>query len=87
MSEKLERLSRELEKAKEKRASLDRKIKDLEARYLEQENTEIHDMVREAQLSPETLAELIARSRRALPQTRGNRLEEFEEMEETDDEE
>ena len=87
MSEKLERLSRELEKAKSKRASLERKIKDLEARYLEQENTEIHDMVREAQLSPEALAELIARSKRTLPQTLGNRLEEFEEMEETDDEE
>ena len=87
MSEKLERLSRELEKAKEKRASLDRKIKDLEAKYLEQENTEIHDMVREARLSPEALAELIARSKRTLPQTRGNRLEEFEEMEEMDDEE
>ena len=87
MSEKLERLSRELEKAKSKRASLERKIKDLEARYLEQENTEIHDMVREAQLSPETLAELIARSKHTLPQTLGNRLEEFEEMEETDDEE
>lgn len=87
MSEKLERLSRELEKAKTKRAKLDVKIRELEAKYLEQENTEIHAMVREAKLSPEMLAELIRRSKYTLPQTRGNRLEEFEETEETDDEE
>ena len=41
-------------------------------------------MVREAKLSPEMLAELIRRSKYTLPQTRGNRLEEFEETEETD---
>ena len=87
MSEKLERLSKELAKAKEKRAALDRKIKDLEARYLERENTEIHDLVREANLTPEALAELIRRSKIALPQTRGNKLEDYTETEDTDDEE
>ena len=87
MSEKLERLSKELTKAKEKRAALDKKIKELEARYLERENTEIHDLVREANLTPEELAELIRRSKYALPQTRGNRLSEMKETEDTDDEE
>lgn len=87
MSEKLEKLVREIEKAKEKRAGLDKKIRELEDRYREQENTEIHDIVREANLSPEMLAELIARSQDTLPQTRGNRLEDYEETEETDDEE
>ena len=86
MSEKLERLSNELERAKTKRDRLDMKIKELEAKYLEQENTEIHAMVREAKLSPEMLAELIRRSKTALPQTRGNRLEEFKETEDTEDE-
>ena len=87
MSEKLEKLVREIEKAKEKRAGLDKKIRELEDRYREQENTEIHDIVREANLSPEMLAELIARSQDTLPQTRSNRLEDYEETEETDDEE
>ena len=87
MSEKLERISKELAKAKEKRAALDKKIKDLEAAYLERENTEIHDLVREANPTPEALAELIRRSKIALPQTRGNRLEDYTETEDTDDEE
>lgn len=87
MSDKLEKLAREIEKSKEKRAGLDKKIRELEDKYREQENTEIHDMVREANLSPEMLAELIARSKHTLPQTRNNRLEDFTETEDTDDEE
>ena len=86
MSEKLDRLSNELTKARTKYAALEKKIKDLEERYREQENAEIHDMVREANLTPEMLAELIARSRHRLPLTRGNRPEEITETEETEDE-
>ena len=87
MSEKLERLSREIEKAKEKRAVIDKRIRELEEKFVEQENTEIHDMVRDAKLTPEQLAELIARSKHALPQTKNNRLEDITETEDTDDEE
>ena len=85
MSERLEKLAKELSKAKQKREALDKKIRMLEEQYLERENTEIHDMVREANLTTEELAELIRRSKMALPQTRGNRLEQFEETEETED--
>ena len=87
MSEKLEKLSREIEKAKERRVAIDKKIRELEEKFVEQENTEIHDMVREARLTPEQLAELIARSRHTLPQTKDNRLEDITETEDTDDEE
>ena len=89
MSEKLDKISNELTKAKAKYASLEKKIKDLEERYLEQENTEIHDIVREACLTPESLAKLIARSKYTLPETAGNRLADYidtKETEETDDE-
>ena len=51
MSEKLEKLSREIEKAKERRVAIDKKIRELEEKFVEQENTEIHDMVREARLT------------------------------------
>ena len=45
MGAKLEKIGAELEKARAKRAALDVKIKNLEQKYQEEENTEIHDMV------------------------------------------
>ena len=87
MSEKLEKLSREIEKAKERRVAIDKKIRELEEKFMEQENTEIHDMVREANLTPEQLAELIERSSHTRPQTKNNRLEDITETEDTNDEE
>lgn len=56
---KTEKISLELEKAKTKRAEWDEKIKDLEAKYIEAQNTEIHEMVRAANLTPAQLAELL----------------------------
>ena len=47
-----------LEKARKKRTEWDAKVKDLERRYREEENTEIHEMVHAANLTPEQLAEL-----------------------------
>jgi len=56
---RLARLREELEKARRKRDEWEAKVKDLERRYKEAENTCIHNMVHEANLTPEQLAELI----------------------------
>ena len=59
MGAKLEKIGAELEKVRAKRAALDVKIKNLEQKYQEEENTEIHDMVHAANLTPDQLAELL----------------------------
>lgn len=59
MSAKLDKLGAELEKARKKRAEWDAKVKDLERRYQEEENTEIHDLVHAANLNPDQLRELL----------------------------
>lgn len=64
---KLKKIEAELKKAREKRDEWDRKVKDLERRYREAENTCIHDMVHAANLSPEQLAELIKMSQKTAP--------------------
>ena len=56
---RLSRLRGELTKARRKRDEWEAKVKDLERRYKEAENTCIHEMVHAASLSPEQLAELI----------------------------
>ena len=56
---RLSRLKEELSKARRKRDEWEQKVKDLERRYKEAENTCIHDMVHAANLTPEQLAELI----------------------------
>ena len=64
---KLKKIGAELSKTRAKRDEWDRKVKDLERRYREAENTCIHDMVHAANLSPEDLAELIKKAFRAAP--------------------
>ena len=64
---KLKKIGAELSKARAKRDEWDRKVKDLERRYREAENTCIHDMVHAANLSPEDLAELIKKHFGPLP--------------------
>lgn len=59
MSAKLDRIGADLEKARRKRAEWDAKVKDLERRYREEENSEIHEMVHAANLNPEQLSELL----------------------------
>ncbi len=66
MGIKLEKIGADLEKARKKRAEWDAKVKDLERRY--RENTEIHEMVHAANLTPEQLAELIRKSAVFMPQ-------------------
>ena len=64
---RLNRLRDELKKARKRRDEWDVKVKDLERRYKEAENTCIHDMVHAANLSPEQLAALIEMSQRTAP--------------------
>lgn len=59
MGAKLDRLGAELEKARKKLADWDARVKDLERRYKEEENSEIHEMVHAANLTPDQLSELL----------------------------
>lgn len=59
MSVKLDKLGAELEKARKKRTEWDARVKELEQKYRETENSEIHDMVRAANLTPDQLSELL----------------------------
>ena len=64
---RLNRLRDELKKARKRRDEWDVKVKGLERRYKEAENTCIHDMVHAANLTPEQLAELIRAASSGLP--------------------
>lgn len=64
---RLARLREELEKARKKRDDWDARVKDLEKRYKEAENTCIHDMVHAANLTPEQLADLIRMAAFSVP--------------------
>ena len=59
MGAKLDRIGADLEKARKKRAEWDARVKDLERRYREEENSEIHEMVHAANLTPDKLAQLL----------------------------
>ena len=59
MSAKLDKLGSELAKARKKKEEWDARVKDLERRYREVENSEIHEMVHAANLTPDQLAELL----------------------------
>lgn len=84
---KMNRLREELENARSKRDHWEAKVKDLERRYKEAENTCIHELVHAANLTPEKLAELIRSMQTSLPQTinenneNGNGSEEIYEKE------
>ena len=66
---RLSRLKEDLERARKRREEWESKVKDLERRYREAENTCIHDMVHQANLTPEQLAQLFRMSRTMLPGT------------------
>ena len=70
---RLDRLHDELMKAKKKRDDWDGRVKELERKYREAENTFIHDMVHAASLTPEQLAELIRKASVSLPYTTESR--------------
>ena len=59
MGAKVDKIGADLEKARRKRAEWDAKVKDLERRYREEENSEIHELVHAANLTPDQLSELL----------------------------
>lgn len=59
MSARLDKLGAEWDRALKKAAEWAAKAKDLERRYKELENTEIHDLVHAAELTPDQLAEVL----------------------------
>lgn len=67
MSVKLEKYAAEREKARRKRDAWDARMKEWEEKYREQENTEIHEMVHAANLSPEQLAALLSAAQHSIP--------------------
>ena len=59
MGAKLDRIRVDLEKARRKKAEWDTKVKNLERKYREEENSEIHELVHAANLTPDQLSELL----------------------------
>lgn len=59
MSEKLDKIGADRDRAKEKRDLWDARYKELCQKYVHQENTEIHEMVRAQNMTPDQLAEFL----------------------------
>lgn len=59
MSEKLDRIGADRDRAREKRDLWDARYKELCQKYIQQENTEIHDLVRAQNMTPDQLAEVL----------------------------
>ena len=57
---KLEKIAADLKRARAKQAVWAQRVKELESRYREEENSVIHTMVHAANLTPEQLAQVIA---------------------------
>ncbi|MCF0128088.1 MAG: DUF4315 family protein [Pseudobutyrivibrio sp.] len=81
MMTKTEKLSLELEKARAKRIEWEERVKDLEVRLKEAQNTEIHEMVRAANLTPAQLAELLGITRKGNLDEAANLIKETSEDE------
>ncbi len=81
---KLDRLKAELEKAKQKAAEWQARIKDIERQITEQENLEIIQAVRNVTASPEELKKILGmiQSMKELPQNGQDVKEETEKNEE-----
>ncbi|MCC8029236.1 MAG: DUF4315 family protein [Lachnospiraceae bacterium] len=69
MSAKLKKLGAEVEKARAKWQEWETRTKELEARYREQEDTEICDVTRTYRLAPDELAKLLSMVKNNLPET------------------
>lgn len=81
---KLDRLKTELEKAKQKAAEWQARVKDIESQITEQENMEIIQAVRSVTASPEELKKILGmiQSMKELPQNKLTQKEEPDQNEE-----
>ncbi len=59
MSEKLDKIGAERDRAKKKRDQWDDRYKELCQKYIQQENTEIHELVRAQNMTPDQLGEIL----------------------------
>lgn len=59
MGARLDKIGADLEKARKKQAEWTSRVKDLERKYREVENSEIQEMVHAANLTPDQLADLL----------------------------
>lgn len=59
MSKRLERIEADLTRARERLAVWEQRVKELEQKYTEEENAEIHEVVRSFNLTPEELREFL----------------------------
>lgn len=83
MSAKLDKIGADLAKARKKKAEWEAKVVDLEKKYREVENSEIHEMVHAANLTPDQLAELLSMfASEMIP--KAETINSVSEMEETD---
>lgn len=85
MSGRLEKIGADLKKARMKRDEWEVRVKELEKKYKETENTMIHDMVHAANITPEQLAELIRKASVSVPGNLNEELIENNEEETRDD--
>ena len=67
MSAKLDKIGAERERARQKRDEWDARFQELDKKYVEQEKTEIHEMVHAADLTPDQLAEIIRLAQTQVP--------------------
>ena len=67
MSARLEKIAAERDRARRKRDEWDSRMKELDQKYREVENSEIHEMVHAANLTPEQLAEIIRLAAQGVP--------------------
>lgn len=79
MASKLDKIKSDLKKARAKKDEWDARVKELEKKYKETENTMIHEMVRAANLTPEQLALLIQKASVSVPEELPNEFNTNEE--------
>lgn len=79
MANKLDKINSDLKKARAKRDEWDARVKELEKKYKETENTLIHEMVHAANLTPEQLALLIQKASVSVPEELPNEFNTNEE--------
>ena len=84
---KLDRQREELKRARRKRDEWIKRVKDLEQKYQESENTCIHDMVYEANVTPEQLSMLLQQLSNGVPDPEQLKAVLVEESSETEKEE
>jgi hypothetical protein len=84
---KLDRQREELKRARRKRDEWIKRVKDLEQKYQESENTCIHEMVHEANVTPEQLSMLLKQLSNGVPDPEQMKAVFVEESSETGKEE